>query len=418
MTAIAAEQVVLNQQIGLEVELPTAQYPASIAEQTAFIGEQIEHYENNFGRALWKTAKYADRVLTAIDTIHQQTDELVPDQKIIEHSEALKPLVETLLFDIKKNRNLNDRQKDEAAVNYQSFQCLQTIATNAEGVRALTISPDNQILISGNWDKTIKFWRLATGEELQTWKVHRAAVTAVAISPDGQTLASGSWDDTVKICDIGKGQLLHNIENRREEASKEIASVVFSRDGKTLYTGTRGGSTYYWDVSTGKKLGTLGSVSTGAAHLAMSVDGNILVGTHIGLLKVWELPECKQRHRRIETHHDCFSLAISPDGKTIFIGDYQGNINLWSSREGSKLGSLRGHASVIEAIAVSPNGRILASGGEDKTIKLWDLTSKTQLCTLEGHSEDVLTLAFSPDSRTLVSGSMDSTIKIWGIPQN
>ncbi|MGC1247824.1 MAG: hypothetical protein WA865_16530, partial [Spirulinaceae cyanobacterium] len=71
--------------------------------------------------------------------------------------------------------------------------------------------------------------------------------------------------------------------------------------------------------------------------MTISAYGHILVGTHIGLLKVWELPERKQRHRRVETHHDCFSLAISADGETIFIGDYQGNINLWSSREASKL---------------------------------------------------------------------------------
>ncbi|HBL13269.1 MAG TPA: hypothetical protein DD379_18090, partial [Cyanobacteria bacterium UBA11162] len=38
MTAAAAEQVVLNQQIKLGVELPTIQYLASINEQTAFIG--------------------------------------------------------------------------------------------------------------------------------------------------------------------------------------------------------------------------------------------------------------------------------------------------------------------------------------------------------------------------------------------
>jgi hypothetical protein len=117
MTAIAAEQVVLNQQIGLGVKLPTAQYPASIAEQTAFIGEQIKHYEGNFGRALWKTAKYADRVLTAIETIHQQTGKLVPNQDIMQEVAELKPLVKTLLKGIKKNRHLNDVQKDEAAVN-------------------------------------------------------------------------------------------------------------------------------------------------------------------------------------------------------------------------------------------------------------------------------------------------------------
>ncbi|MGB7521273.1 MAG: WD40 repeat domain-containing protein [Spirulinaceae cyanobacterium] len=304
-------------------------------------------------------------------------------------------------------------------MNYQSFQCLQTLTSHEGGVRALTISPDGRILASGSRDKTIKFWRLATGEEIQTWKsdsLHRLAVTALAISPDGRMLASGSRDKTVKICEIGKGQLLHTWESYREEASQQITSVVFSKDGRNLYIGSQGGSAYDLDIGTGKEVGALGPVSTGATHLAMSGDGHILVGTHIGLLKVWELPGRKQRHRKVETHHDCFSLTISPDGETIFIGDYQGNINLWSSREASKLASLKGHASVITALAISPNGQILASGGEDKTIKLWNLGSKTLLCTLEGHTQDVLTLAFSPDSKTLVSGSMDSTIKIWGTP--
>jgi len=67
MTAIAAEQVVLNQQLGLGVELPTAQYLASINDQMAFVGEQMLHIKKEFGKALWKTSKYVDRILTAID---------------------------------------------------------------------------------------------------------------------------------------------------------------------------------------------------------------------------------------------------------------------------------------------------------------------------------------------------------------
>ncbi len=116
MTAISAEQVVLNQQIKLGVELPTAQYSASINEQTAFVGEQLANMQGNFGKALWKTAKYVDRILIAIKQIYEQTDEQVPSQEVMARVAQLEPLVQQLL-DIKKNRNLTDVQKNEAATN-------------------------------------------------------------------------------------------------------------------------------------------------------------------------------------------------------------------------------------------------------------------------------------------------------------
>lgn len=116
MTAISAEQVVLNQQINLNVKLPTAQYAASINEQTAFVGEQLAHMQGNFGKALWKTAKYVDRILTAINIIYKQTDERVPSQEVMARVNELKPLVAQLL-NIKKNGNLTDAQKNEAAAN-------------------------------------------------------------------------------------------------------------------------------------------------------------------------------------------------------------------------------------------------------------------------------------------------------------
>ncbi len=55
-------------------------------------------------------------------------------------------------------------------VNYQSLQCLQTLRNHEESVECLSISPDGRILVSGSWDKTIKFWRLATGKEFLTKK--------------------------------------------------------------------------------------------------------------------------------------------------------------------------------------------------------------------------------------------------------
>ncbi|MGC1248064.1 MAG: hypothetical protein WA865_17755, partial [Spirulinaceae cyanobacterium] len=159
MTAIAAEQVVLNQQIGLEVELPTAQYPASIAEQTAFIGEQIERYENNPGRALWKTAKYVDRVLTAIETIHRQTGRQVPGPEIMQQVVNMRPLVRELLVNVKKNADLNDLQKDEAAINLVS--------------EYPTVFDSNQSLESSEWGRILLNLQIDVNLQVQEYLMNQ-----------------------------------------------------------------------------------------------------------------------------------------------------------------------------------------------------------------------------------------------------
>jgi len=125
MTAIGAEQVVLNQQLELGLELPTGQYLASIIEQTTFVGEQIAHVtgNNKHGRALWKTSKYVNRIVDAIETIFKKTDErakkaktgeAVPSEDIMTKVRDLKPLGKQLEA-IKRNSDLTDQKKDEDA---------------------------------------------------------------------------------------------------------------------------------------------------------------------------------------------------------------------------------------------------------------------------------------------------------------
>jgi hypothetical protein len=115
MTAIAAEQVVLNQQLALGIKLPMAQYLASINEQTAFVGEQIGHLHANFGKALWKTAKYVDRIVLAINTISKLTAQLAPNRDIMEKVGKLEGLATTLLKDVKKNPDVKRDEKDTKA---------------------------------------------------------------------------------------------------------------------------------------------------------------------------------------------------------------------------------------------------------------------------------------------------------------
>ena len=62
---------------------------------------------------------------------------------------------------------------------------------------SIVFSPDAKVLVSGSYDRTIRLWNIATGEQLRTLDGHTYSITSVAVSPDGSTIASGSFDGTV-----------------------------------------------------------------------------------------------------------------------------------------------------------------------------------------------------------------------------
>jgi WD40 repeat protein len=50
------------------------------------------------------------------------------------------------------------------------------------------------------------------------------------------------------------------------------------------------------------------------------------------------------------------------------------------------------HSDLVYSLAFSPDGKTLASGSEDITINLWDVASGKEMRTLAGHSDAGLTL--------------------------
>jgi len=112
---------------------------------------------------------------------------------------------------------------------------------------------------------------------------------------------------------------------------------------------------------------------------------------------------------------DVFSVAFSPDGKTLASGSRDAPVKLWDIATGLELRSFEGHENTVRSVAFSPDGKIVASGSFDKQVKLWDITNGKELRTFNGHTETVHAVAFSPDGKTLASGSADETIKLWDV---
>ena len=290
---------------------------------------------------------------------------------------------------------------------------------------SLCFSPDGKVLASSgdDWDSNIRLWDVQTGERLKTLKKRTAFedyegrdVNSVVFSPDRRTIASGSGNGTIRLWNVHTGEFIKYLEGHR----KSVNSVVFSPNGNTLLSTGEDGICL-WDVDTGEYIE---EVEISAVSAAFSPDGKTCAiasetGISVRNARTFQFLKDLRENRGSEDNNfrgkdigSIRSVAFSPDGNTI-VSCGGNNVHLWDSDTNQLLETLIEHTDSVNSVVFSQDGETIASASDDRTIRLWNVNTREHIKTLMGHADSVRCVVFSWDGETIASSSNDRTVRLW-----
>jgi WD40 repeat protein len=247
---------------------------------------------------------------------------------------------------------------------------------------------------------------------------HRNSVRSLAFSPDGTLLASGGDDRRVLLWDARTGEQ----QARWTTFVDCIQCVAFHPDGETLYAAGDDRVLHRWNVRKAKPLPDLAGTGTRIVSLAVSPDGGLVAvgcerssyygGSFSGLLVVEAQTGASLAHPGGPgASLPAWSLAFAPQGRTLAVGQNNGEVLLLDLERGRTVLRLH-HTVAVRALAFAPDGKTLVTSPATPLI-VWDLEQQARRFELGEPRHAIESLAFCPDSVTLATGCQDSTVRLW-----
>ncbi|KRX92158.1 TP53-regulating kinase [Trichinella pseudospiralis] len=248
-------------------------------------------------------------------------------------------------------------------------------------VRISCVQFDENRIVSGSSDKSIKLWDIRTNNPLAVMTLLGHSGTVRCLQLNGSRLASGSNDHTLKMDD---------------------EKIISGSYDKTLRT---------WDLKTGQQSATFSGHE--GEVLCLQFDRRKLIsGSSDRSIRIWDL-RTQIAGMILHNVHAKAVTCLQFNETQIVSASFDCTIKVWDVRTGRCFRTINwkeneGHTGVVRCLQAD-RWRFV-SGADDKTLKVWNLNTGERICTLHSHTDGVTCLSFN-DFR-IVSGSYDTCVKL------
>ncbi len=286
-------------------------------------------------------------------------------------------------------------------------------ARSEKAVRQAIVSPRDNRVLSGGDDGIVRFWDIAEGKNLGTFRAHSGAIMALSLNADASRLATVGADKFLHIWDLYRPPIEKPLVSRTLPA--EPISVSLVPNGARVAVGIQAAGqerVLLIDSSTGKDLLELGENGTMPARtLQFLGDQRTLLasgGDSTARLVDVNIVTAFEAHPG-----GCTGLVFHDNGSQVLTAGVDKSVKLWSVSSAKLERTFGPFPTSVDTVTLAKDGlQVAATAG--KLLKIWNTSDAKEMLTVELPTP-ARSLAFSPDRSRLATAHENGRSSVWDV---
>ena len=257
-----------------------------------------------------------------------------------------------------------------------------TIQAHKSDINTVKFTTDNKLIATGSNDGTVALFDVNTSRNCALLLTNTHNNNILCLDTYGPMITVGCSDRSIRIFDLHTQRVLRSLTGH----NGKVQSILYVPPAGGLKSG----------VDLSNLTSPIGSSSNSSAATTTFSRGMIISGGTDKTVKIWDYKDGRCT-RSIDTRSIVNSIAISPDGVNIVVGNQDGGLRLFDIRNGAKIAEVSSaHSAAITSVTFNraDGGMTILTAGRDNTLRLFDsrtLESLGPLVSKESLSKSSIT---------------------------